>query len=65
MVKGSVIEAQSPYYVKESIMPFYDKNGKVIGMGVAKFDPSTSPDSVARGQAGIQLRPLRMVRHLQ
>ena len=52
MVKGSVIEAQSPYYVKESIMPFYDKSGKVTGMGVAKFDPSTSPDAVARGQAG-------------
>ena len=52
MVKGSVVEAQTPFYVKESIMPFYDNNGKVIGMGVAKFDPSTSPDSVARGQAG-------------
>jgi len=52
MVKGSVIEAQAPFYVKESIMPFYDSKGKVIGMGVAKFDPSTSPDSVARGQAG-------------
>ena len=52
MVKGSVIEAQSPFYVKESIMPFYDAKGKVTGMGVAAFDPSTSPDSVARGQAG-------------
>lgn len=52
MVKGSVIEAQTPFYVKESIMPFYDSKGTVIGMGVAKFDPSTSPDSVARGQAG-------------
>jgi len=52
MVKGSVIEAQTPFYVKESIMPFYDKAGKVTGMGVAAFDPSTSPDSVARGQAG-------------
>ena len=52
MVKGAVIEAQAPFYVKESIMPFYDSKGKVIGMGVAKFDSSTSPDSVARGQAG-------------
>ena len=52
MMKGNVIEAQSPFYVKESIMPFYDKSGKVIGMGVAAFDPSTSADSVARGQAG-------------
>ena len=52
MVKGSVIEAQATFYVKESIMPFYDSKGKVIGMGVAMFDPSTSPESVARGQAG-------------
>ena len=52
MMKGSAIEAQTPFYVKESIMPFKDSVGKVIGMGVAKFDPSTSPDSVARGQAG-------------
>ena len=52
IMKGSTIEAQTPFYVKESIMPFKDSAGKVIGMGVAKFDPSTSPDSVARGQAG-------------
>ena len=52
MMKGSTIEAQTPFYVKESIMPFTNSAGRVIGMGVAKFDPSTSPDSVARGQAG-------------
>ena len=52
MMKGNTIEAQSPFYVKASIMPFMDKAGKVIGMGVAKFDSSTSPDSVAVGQAG-------------
>lgn len=52
MMKGNTIEAQSPFYVKASIMPFMDKAGKVIGMGVAKFDPSTSPESVAVGQAG-------------
>ena len=52
MMKGNTIEAQSPFYVKASIMPFMDKAGKVIGMGVAKFNSSTSPDSVAVGQAG-------------
>jgi hypothetical protein len=52
MMKGTAIEAQAPFYVKESIMPFTNSFGRVIGMGVAKFDPSTSPDSVARGQAG-------------
>ena len=51
-MKGSLIEAQAAYYVKESIMPFTDASGKVIGMGVAKFDPSTAPDVIARGQAG-------------
>jgi hypothetical protein len=52
MMKGNVIEAQTPFYVKQSIMPFYDAKGKQIGLGIAKFDPSTAPDVIARGQAG-------------
>lgn len=52
MMKGNTIEAQTPFYVKESIMPFYDKSGKQVGLGIAKFDPSTAPDVIARGQAG-------------
>ena len=52
MMKGNTIEAQTPFYVKESIMPFYDSTGKQIGLGIAKFDPSTAPDVIARGQAG-------------
>lgn len=50
--KGDVIEAQASFYVKESIMPFYDKAGKVIGMGVAKADRSGSADAFAVGGAG-------------
>ena len=52
MLKGNAIEAQATFYVKESIMPFYDSAGKQIGLGIAKFDPSTAPDVIARGQAG-------------
>jgi hypothetical protein len=51
--KGDVIEAQSSFYVKESIMPFLDKGGKVIGMGLAKSDLSGSPEAFARGGAGV------------
>ena len=53
MMKGNVIEAQTPFYVQESIMPFYDANGKQIGLGIASFDPSTAPDVIAKGQAGV------------
>jgi hypothetical protein len=53
LMKGNTIESQAPFYVKESIMPFYDKNGNQTGMGIAKFDPSTAPEVIARGQAGL------------
>ena len=53
MMKGNVIEAQTPFYVQESIMPFYDNNGKQNGLGIATFDPSTAPDVIAKGQAGV------------
>jgi len=53
MMKGNVIEAQTPFYVQESIMPFYDNNGKQTGLGIATFDPSTAPDVIAKGQAGV------------
>ena len=50
--QGDVIEAQVPFYVKHSIMPFYDKAGKVIGMGIAKADNSGSVEAFAKGGAG-------------
>jgi hypothetical protein len=51
--QGDSIEAQASFYVKESIMPFYDKAGKVIGMGLAKADRSGSAEAFARGGAGV------------
>ena len=50
--QGDSIKAQASFYVKESILPFYDKAGKVIGMGLAKADLSGSPEAFARGGAG-------------
>ena len=59
MMKGNVIEAQTPFYLKESIMPFFDAAGKQIGLGVATFDPSTAPDVIAKGQAGVPATSFR------
>ena len=50
--QGDSIEAQALFYVKESIMPFLDKNGKTIGMGLAKADLSGSAEAFATGGAG-------------
>ena len=50
--QGDVIEAQSIFYVKESIMNFYDKAGKVIGSGLATADTSGSAEAFAAGGAG-------------
>ena len=50
--QGDVIEAQQVFYVKESIQPLLDKNGKVVTMGVAKADLSGSVDAFQRGGQG-------------
>lgn len=50
--QGNMIEAQTSFYVKESIMPFLDKNGKTIGLGLAKADLSGSIEAFAKGGAG-------------
>lgn len=50
--QGDAIEAQASFYVKESIMPFYDKSGKVIGQGIATADLSGSAAAFAKGGAG-------------
>ena len=49
--KNGVIEAQVPFYVQESIMPYYDSKGKVVSMGLAKADPSGLPE--ARNGSGV------------
>lgn len=42
---GDKVEAQVPFYVKQSILDFKDKNGKVITNGVALSDPSPLPEA--------------------
>jgi hypothetical protein len=42
---GDKVEAQVPFYVKQSILDLKDKNGKVITKGVALADPSPLPES--------------------
>ena len=53
VMSGDKIEAQIPFYVKQSIVEFKDKNGKVISQGTASFVNSTAPDVVAKGQSGV------------
>ncbi len=47
------IEAQTPFYVQESIVPFYNKAGKLVSMGIATSTNSTSADALAAGQSGV------------
>lgn len=49
---GATVEAQVPFYVKESIVPFQNAAGKVVSMGVARADDSNTPAALATGQAG-------------
>jgi hypothetical protein len=42
--QGDVIEAQVPFYVKESIFQYKDKNGKVLSSGIAKADTANTPE---------------------
>jgi hypothetical protein len=53
VIKGNAVEAQVPFYVKESIVPFYDKAGKVVSMGVATADNTNSPAAIAAGASGV------------
>jgi hypothetical protein len=53
VMKGATVEAQVPFYVKESIVPFYDKTGKLISMGTATATKSNTPEAIAAGQSGV------------
>lgn len=53
VMQGSSIEAQVPFYVKESIVPFYDKAGKLLSMGVATANNTNTPEAFAAGQSGV------------
>jgi hypothetical protein len=46
------IEAESPFYVKESIVPFRNKLGKLMSLGVATANDANTPAALAVGQSG-------------
>ena len=52
VLKGTKVEAQVPFYVKESIVPFYDSSGKLVSMGVATANDAATPAAIAAGQSG-------------
>ncbi len=53
IMKGNKIQAQEAFYVKVSIVPFYDTKGKVISMGLATADNSFTLEAIAVGQSGV------------
>jgi hypothetical protein len=53
VMKGAVVEAQVPFYVKESLVPFYDKAGKLISMATATATNAKTPEAFAVGQSGV------------
>lgn len=55
--QGEVVEAQIPFYVKESIFNYVDKKGKVISAGIAKADTSNLPES--RDGSGVPTRKFK------
>jgi hypothetical protein len=52
VMNGNTMEAQVPFYVKESIVPFTNAAGKVVSMGVATADDSDTAAALAAGQSG-------------
>ncbi len=48
---GNNIEAEAPFYVKESIVPFTNSKGKVISLGVATANDTTA--AIPVGQSGV------------
>lgn len=49
---GSLVETQVPFYVKESIMPFYNKAGTLLSMGVATANDTVALANEVGGQVG-------------
>ena len=52
VMKGTTIEAQVPFYVMESIVPFYNSAGQLVSMGVATANDASTAAAVAVGQSG-------------
>ena len=49
---SALVESQVPFYVKESIMPFYNKAGKLLSMGVATAKNTPALANEVGGQVG-------------
>ena len=56
--QGDVVEAQIPFYVKESIFNYVDKKGKILSAGIAKADTSNAPES--RDGSGVPTRKFKV-----
>lgn len=50
---GALVESQAPFYVKESIMPFFNKAHKLLSLGVATADDSAALANEVGGQVGV------------
>jgi hypothetical protein len=53
VMNGSTIEAQVPFYVKESIVNFTNNAGKVISEGLATANDANTVAAIAAGQSGV------------
>ncbi|MBU6515842.1 MAG: hypothetical protein KGL23_08140 [Acidobacteriota bacterium] len=51
VMDGTKVEAQVPFYVMESIVPFTNASGKVVSLGVASANDTTA--GLPTGQAGV------------
>ena len=49
---SALVESQVPFYVKESIMPFFNKAGKLLSMGVATAKNTPALANEVGGQVG-------------
>ena len=50
---SGAIEAQTPFYVKESLIPFYNRAGKLVSQGIATANDASTPAALAAGQSGV------------
>ena len=52
VLNGSTVEAQTPFYVKESMVPFYSASGKLLSEAIATANDAATPAALAVGQSG-------------
>ncbi len=52
VMSGTTVEAQQPFYVQESLVPFYNKSGQVVSEGIATANDAATAQAIAAGQSG-------------